>query len=380
MTSSAQGRIADRVEVGQSGRGRRRSSGVERPRKHLNVRESAPLLFAGGAGLLLALVLFQESSQFRSYKLPLWPLSLAIGLVALAGGLIALFAGDFLSSGPNGGGPGSSQDVLAPVGGRPQDGGRPRPTVDGGVAAQKGPPPPPAFAGEISSFGLAAGSVNAPERRVPSMPEPTSPPSAGGMQDFVTIPRAEWEALRSSRRPGDRSASLPQEPPWWEGPPERRTAPPADHPGPLATRERAGPSPVQPTSVVSPTPSASPVSRKSADGAARSATAPRVPTRAPLTAAAAPPVSRRGFPKEFMDALAELEGRARQDIKVSPRRSSTTGPAELRSCADCKRDMAGDRSPSRCSDCGRALCVDCALSSQMEDGELRCVKCRVRRP
>jgi hypothetical protein len=170
--------------------------------------------------------------------------------------------------------------------------------------------------------------------------------------------------------------SPPPPPPWWEGPPANLATTSGRPTG--APRAEAGPAPVSATSVVSPPRSTSPAANGSAAGVARSASAPRPPTRAPSTAGPEPSALRRGFPRKFMDDLAELESLADRELKLSPPRLQRAGTGGLRSCADCKRGMSNDRSPSHCSSCRRELCVDCALSSQLEDGELRCIECRVR--
>jgi hypothetical protein len=210
--------------------------------------------------------------------------------------------------------------------------------------------------------------------------EPVPPPQSDRTREWVTVPRAEYEALRSSRRANEGPASTSREPPWWEGPPDHPTVPPVRHAVPEVPREGVGPAPVRSTPAVPPPGLAPPAPRIPAEGTAGTETAPRSLTRAPSAPGPPPKAVQRGFPKEFMDSLSELEALANRRLKSSPQRLGRAAPGEPLSCADCKRGLSNDPSPSRCSDCRLALCVDCALSSQMEDGDLRCVACRVRRP
>jgi hypothetical protein len=210
--------------------------------------------------------------------------------------------------------------------------------------------------------------------------EPVAPPRSDRNREWVTVPRAEYEALRSSRRANEGPASERREPPWWEGPPDHPTLPPPRHAAPEVPRGRVSPAPVRSTSAVPPPRLTPPAPSMSTGGTAGTAAAPGLLTRAPSPTGPAPKTAQRGFPKEFMDSLTELEALANRQLKSSPQRLGRAAPGEPLSCADCKRGLSNDPSPSRCSDCRSALCVDCALSSQMEDGDLRCVACRVRRP
>jgi hypothetical protein len=181
--------------------------------------------------------------------------------------------------------------------------------------------------------------------------------------------------------PVRRSSAPP--PPWWEGPPTD-SAPAAGHlTAPTVSRSQAGSAPVPVNSAALPSRSTQPASRRSgedAPGLASLGSPAGARARVPPNATQAPSALRRGFPKEFMDSLAELETVADRELKLSPRSPPKPIPGESRTCADCKRVIPNHRPPNRCSGCGRGLCVDCAKSSQLEDAELRCIECRVRGP
>ena len=60
-----------------------------------NLRITLPLFFVGGAALLLTVYLLEVAGTQQSGRLPLWLLSLSIGIVATAGASTALLFGDF---------------------------------------------------------------------------------------------------------------------------------------------------------------------------------------------------------------------------------------------------------------------------------------------
>lgn len=181
------------------------------------------------------------------------------------------------------------------------------------------------------------------------------------------------EEMISPHRPG-----LASSPPWWEGPPTESTPTSVQSLGPAVPRREAAPAPVPVTARVPPRSPDRPTSRGSAGGAVGSEAAPRAPVRSAPTVGPVGPTLRRGFPKEFMDSLAELETLADRELKLSARLPSKARPVESLSCADCRSEISSGLSPSRCSDCRRRLCVGCAISSQLEDGDVRCIECRVR--
>jgi hypothetical protein len=205
---------------------------------------------------------------------------------------------------------------------------------------------------------------------------PPSQPKAVGAAGQGLMPRREENIRPEAPRP---AASLP---PWWEGPPTSPVAAPT--PSPTVRHVATGLASVRVTPAVSNPNSTAPVTQSPTRSPPRFATltssAP-VPARVPMSAVSTSTVSRGGFPKEFMEALSELETLANRELKLAPGNPPRANTGGLRTCVDCKREIASnDRSRNRCVSCGRGLCVDCATSSKREDGEVRCIECRVRRP
>ncbi len=66
----------------------------------LRAKNGFPLLFLGGACILVGMVLLQNNLQIHSVRVPIWLLSLSVGVVALMGGFTALVAGNFEGSRP----------------------------------------------------------------------------------------------------------------------------------------------------------------------------------------------------------------------------------------------------------------------------------------
>lgn len=179
-------------------------------------------------------------------------------------------------------------------------------------------------------------------------PEIAAPPVSGG--DLVTVPRADWEALRPARSTSER-ASPEGTPIWWEGPP--------------AFASGIRPRPSRPT-VKAPATSGS-----------RPSTVPR-PEVSPAEALTRPPQrpSRRYTLQELRKTLDELEDLASSAPPPHPRSAWRHRADESLYCADCDSRLSEWAGRSRCSDCHRGLCDRCAASSRSEDGEVRCNECR----
>ncbi len=204
-------------------------------------------------------------------------------------------------------------------------------------------------------------------------PEPEAAPTIIP-DDWVVISRAEWEESRAPRRASPAPPPAPpravDQPPWWEGaapPAPTSLAPVAPPPSPTPSPRRAPP--VSPPPSRAPAPPAGPVAT------------PRAPTRPPSAGPTRTRLEeyRKEFPKEFLDALSELEEIAHRELQRTPPAAAAAPPSAEGRCVDCERKLpANDPSPNLCGSCGRGLCLDCALSSQREDGDLRCIECRVR--
>jgi hypothetical protein len=67
-----------------------------------NLRWSLPLLLLGVVALLVGAVAYAQAGHSPPMRFPLWGLAITIGVLALGGGLVALFAGDFSSESERG--------------------------------------------------------------------------------------------------------------------------------------------------------------------------------------------------------------------------------------------------------------------------------------
>lgn len=186
--------------------------------------------------------------------------------------------------------------------------------------------------------------------------EPEAPGAPGASSDWVTVPKAEWQARSKASRPAVRSSSPTEAPPiWWEGP----GLPPRAAPVKTSTVE----STTRPTRL-SPTP-------------ARPSPPAGRPTR---SARPAPqPTARYSF-RELSDELSELEalvyGGSGSSLGKPPRTPARPSDSAASVCMDCGRPLTTAASASPCQGCGQGLCARCAASSRSEDGEVRCVDCR----
>ena len=174
--------------------------------------------------------------------------------------------------------------------------------------------------------------------------EPTFPPDIVAPSEWVTVPKADWDALRAPRPPREAPRPSPHLPIWWEGPPE------PEKPRPAVAIAKKPPTPA------------------------------RAPRRVePEPAPSAPVLRRTPLLNDLKDALTELETLVNQDVRSpASRRPSTAGPDELRSCADCGRRLPRSGTAYACSSCGHRMCYECASSSREEYTEVRCLECGVR--
>lgn len=210
--------------------------------------------------------------------------------------------------------------------------------------------------------------------------DPGGPSVPNSTKDWVTVPKAEWDALRLGRRTVDRSESPPRDPPWLERPTDRTIEPHTPPTVPTPLRASTEHIPIRLTRAIPAPPPIPPVLRRSNQTAARPFIGPTGPTPIVPNLSRWAPSSRSSESlKGLNEALTELETLVHNDFRMPPRRVKGARPAGPPSCADCDRDMSIDPAPNSCTDCGRGLCVDCAVSSQFEDGDLRCIECRVRR-
>lgn len=208
-------------------------------------------------------------------------------------------------------------------------------------------------------------------------PESTGETTLG--EEWVAVPKAEWDALRSGARPTGRSAPAGSDPPWLERPEDRGIDSLVPAPVPASGAYLDPPSSTQPSpEVEGPTPTASALATLDELEAALVNRTKRPSGNPPRTRTSA---SSGGTdsPASLEAVLTDLEGLVTKDPGAPPGPVKEAAPVQLSVCVDCDRDMSLDRSPSYCEDCGRLLCVNCAFSSVSEDGELRCIECRVRK-
>jgi len=190
--------------------------------------------------------------------------------------------------------------------------------------------------------------------------EPEGMPTPSPSDDWVTVPRAEWEARTrggtASARSRTRTEGAPT-PIWWED-----------------TVANA-PAPVSPASP--PT------------GGVRASRAPSPAGRFPVSTRPRPPAgviprpSARYSFRELSDQLSELEALVYGGSVPFPRKPATSPsrkPAPTATCMDCDRPLTPAASSTPCRSCGRGLCARCADSSKAEDGDVRCVECRASEP
>jgi len=172
--------------------------------------------------------------------------------------------------------------------------------------------------------------------------EPSIPSGSERPPGWVTVPKAEWDALRAGRRGHHEPRPSAHVPIWWEGPPE---------PTVVRAAERIVEAPPRVLRVVE----------------------PRLPPPTPR-----PPSHRRASLNDLKEALTELETLVNQDVRPLSGRRPKPGPDDPPSCVDCGRRLRGAADSSRCSGCGHRLCAECASSSRLEYTEVRCFECGVR--
>jgi hypothetical protein len=289
----------------------------------LNLRETLPLFFLAAAALIVGAVLASIAGG-HSTRLPLWLLSLAIGTVALGGGVTGLISGDFR-------------------------------TPD----ARRNPIPP---------GGYVIVPVEEWEREarpeVPEVPEVTDPqpwieesPDAFVAPNPPPTPPVAAPRSVPSDRGGVRAAVRPPPTAVASGPlPE----PPATRPPPAPARG------IRPTPPVAVPP------------------APGGPTPAPARAEAtdrptAIPAKLAAPPNEILsDLLAELEREAVERLK-QPRVEAPAAKPTMVVCVTClgRIDPAGEK--TACKSCGLPLCPRCYhLGEKVTSVAHLCRFCRSR--
>ena len=169
--------------------------------------------------------------------------------------------------------------------------------------------------------------------------------------DWVTVPRADWEAAKSRLGPAPRSVGLPI---WWEGPPERV--------------EVAG----------TPVRSVRPISETTRRHVMAPAAGSAIGRPTEDTPEAGRPRPTRNSLQELRKTLDELEAMAGAPPGTSLRAARLSGAHTVTACVDCDRAFPAGHSSARCPGCGRGLCGHCVELSRAEDGVVRCNECRAR--
>jgi hypothetical protein len=200
------------------------------------------------------------------------------------------------------------------------------------------------------------------------------PPSGLPGDDFVLVPRKEWERFHpsSTASPERYPRTLPA---WYEGVGARRSqgSRPSTESSPSSSPKSPGslPSltPPGPTSGEAPSPTGPP---------ANPAVAP-VPPPGPVPPSAetaGQPATAPALSPEFRDVLAELENFADRALSAGRRRPPAREPEPSPECADCGRTVGADELGVRCEECRRSICSECLLDAFQDDGRWLCPKCR----
>ncbi|MCI4363691.1 MAG: hypothetical protein L3K13_05230 [Thermoplasmata archaeon] len=81
-----------------------------------NLRWSLPLLLLGTVSVAIGVVLFLQQAHAPPSRYPVWGLAFAIGILALAAGLVSLFYGDFSSDSERGLVQLTAEEMVVPKG------------------------------------------------------------------------------------------------------------------------------------------------------------------------------------------------------------------------------------------------------------------------
>ncbi|MCI4349938.1 MAG: hypothetical protein L3K15_00250 [Thermoplasmata archaeon] len=321
----------------------------------LRAKNGSPLLFLGGACVIVALVLLENNLQLHSVRVPIWLLAFSVGIVALAGGLTAVIAGDFGGSRPARG--------PAPAGNR-----------------EKGPPPelalgPPKSEKTTAPLGKGARLDRPIPRPVSgSVRASTAPPPAPD-PSTVVAPLAEGPSSRAAHvpRPAERGSSVPKsdrgfdaaivelESVFREMTRDRPSATPPSKPA----RSDAGPVARRPDIP----PKAAPVKQWD-----ESTEAPRKGRRAAGNSNS----GAAELPPELADEFADLLNKFYPEIEAGAGRSedrSPPGDPRFRVCPGCRRPIAASVEGIRCLRCAKPMCDDCRRRAANAKRALLCASC-----
>jgi hypothetical protein len=316
----------------------------------IRLRHAFPLLFVGVASVLVGAALLLNGVQLHSVRVPIWLLALAIGAVALGGGLTAALAGDFDA-------PVSPSPVRRATRQVWEEDSPPalRAPARSAVPAPSGPEPSASTAAGLVALEAPTPSVSAAPlapRRAPA--PPPSPPRS--------LPVPAIPAGATLTPPNERAleAALSDlEKIFHEMRTQRATS---------AEARKANPSGAEP-----------PAPRK----AARSPP-PHRTEAAPAVVIPArqmddePETLPAGVPAEVVDEFSRLLSEFYPDIRPgsSDGRSRPSSPRRLPlGCPGCGRSLVASGGQSHCMRCTRTMCDDCAREAASAKRALLCESC-----
>jgi hypothetical protein len=209
--------------------------------------------------------------------------------------------------------------------------------------------------------------------------DPEEPPESNIGDDWVAVPKAEWEALRSDAQPEDPYASPIDDPPWLERPGDRGVDSLVATFVPVRVPVTTESAPVPPTPAEAPPRPVAPAETRTSQLEADLATLPGQPSWDATIDSPSTLSFGKGSLKALEAALTDLEGLVYKDAPPAVPEMKPVKPAGPPICVDCDRNLTSDPSPPSCEGCSRALCVNCAYASISEDGKILCIPCRGRK-
>lgn len=311
-----------------------------------NFRIVFPLFFVGVAGFVLSLFLFQAAGAVHPSRVPLWLLSVSIGIVATAGASTALVFGDFAPTEANLAEAAieSGEYVLVPR--TEWEGLRSKPET--GTASES-----PADWSDSALAPAGPTEVSSPSQE--GAPKPAVSSGAGvpegALWEESIFPNAVVRRAGQVSRATDRLAEQVDE----------------------LVRELD-------VTIEPPTPAVAPPVGAKRKTTARSATAPRSPARAALADARA-----KAAAEAAADAAATEEARQEyesliHELKDDAERAAV-GESRLHDlvCNSCARSMAVDEAWEACTGCWRTYCPDCLITIHPTGRAFVCPKCGHRK-
>jgi hypothetical protein len=316
----------------------------------VRLRHAFPLLFVGVASVLVGAALLLNGVQIHSVRVPIWLLALAIGAVALGGGMTAALAGDFDA-------PVSPSPARRPT---RQDweedtGPAPRGSPPSALAFRGGaelPAPTPGGLLVLEAPTLSAAAAPPAPRKAPA--PPPAPPRS------LPVPAVPAGATLTPPNERALEAALSDlEKIFHEMRAQRATS---------AEARKASPSGAEPTAPRKPARSPPPPRKEAAPAVAT----PSAQVAGELETLPA------GVPSEVVDEFSRLLSEFYPDIRPgsSDGRSRLASPRRVPlGCPGCGRSLVASGGQSHCMRCTRTMCDDCAQEAASAKRALLCESC-----